>query len=130
MKPATKRSTGAGMLPPDTDSSPAIMRSVVFPHPEGPTRTMNSPSPMARSMPRTAGTSPKCLERFGRLDMTVRFNDNVYLFEFKVVELTPPGAAMAQLKERRYADKYRDLGQPIHLIAVEFSNVASTVRRP
>ena len=57
----------------------------------------------------------------GRVDMTVRFNDNVYLFEFKVVELTPADAAMAQLKERRYADKYRDLGQPIHLIAVEFS---------
>ena len=29
---------------------------------------------------------------------------------------------MAQLKERRYADKYRHLGQPIHLIAVEFSS--------
>ena len=28
---------------------------------------------------------------------------------------------MAQLQERRYADKYRALGQPIHLIAVEFS---------
>ena len=53
----------------------------------------------------------------GRLDMTVRFNGNVYLFEFKVIER----AAMAQLKERRYADKYRSLDQPIHLIAVEFS---------
>ena len=57
----------------------------------------------------------------GRLDMAVRFNDNVYLFEFKVVEMAPEGAAMAQLKERRYADKYRGLGQPIYLIAVEFS---------
>ena len=57
----------------------------------------------------------------GRLDMAVRFNGNVYLFEFKVVEMTPKGAAMAQLKERRYADKYRGLGQPIYLIAVEFS---------
>ena len=28
---------------------------------------------------------------------------------------------MAQLKERRYADKYRRLGEPIHLVAVEFS---------
>ena len=63
----------------------------------------------------------------GRLDMAVRFNDNVYLFEFKVVELTPPGAAMAQLKERRYADKYRDLGQPIHLVAVEFSKDARSI---
>ena len=60
----------------------------------------------------------------GRLDMAVCFNANVYLFEFKVVELAPEGAAMAQLKERRYADKYRHLGQPIHLIAVEFSKEA------
>ena len=57
----------------------------------------------------------------GRLDMAVLFNGHVYLFEFKVVEMAPAGAAMAQLKERRYADKYRALGQPIHLIAVEFS---------
>ena len=58
----------------------------------------------------------------GRLDMAVRFNDTVYLFEFKVVELAPEGAAMAQLKQAKgYADKYRDLGEPIHLIAVEFS---------
>ena len=58
----------------------------------------------------------------GRLDMAVRFNGNVYLFEFKVVERAGGGAAMAQLKERRYAEKYRGLGQPIHLIAVEFSS--------
>ena len=57
----------------------------------------------------------------GRLDMAVRFNGNVYLFEFKVVELAPAGAAMAQLKAKGYADQYRDLGQPIHLIGVEFS---------
>ena len=57
----------------------------------------------------------------GRLDMAVLFNDTVYLFEFKVVELASAGAAMAQLKERRYADKYRALGQPIYLIGVEFS---------
>ena len=57
----------------------------------------------------------------GRLDMAVRFNGNVYLFEFKVVELAPAGSAMAQLKEKRYADKYRGSGEPVYLIAVEFS---------
>ena len=57
----------------------------------------------------------------GRTDMAVLFNNNVYLFEFKVVELASAGAAMGQLKERRYADKYRALSQPIYLIAVEFS---------
>ena len=57
----------------------------------------------------------------GRLDMAVLFNGCVYLFEFKVVELASAGAALAQLQERRYADKYRGLGQPIYLIGVEFS---------
>ncbi len=57
----------------------------------------------------------------GCVDMAVHFNDNIYLFEFKVVELASEGAAMAQLKEKGYADKYRSLDQPIHLIGVEFS---------
>ena len=63
----------------------------------------------------------------GRLDMAVRFNANVYLFEFKVVEMAGEGAAMAQLKARRYADKYRDTGEPIHLVAVEFSRETRNV---
>ena len=57
----------------------------------------------------------------GRLDLAVRTGGHVYLFEFKVVEMTPPGAALAQLQERRYADKYRARGEPIHLVGVEFS---------
>ena len=63
----------------------------------------------------------------GRLDMAARCNGRVYLFEFKVVETASKGAAMAQLKERRYADKYRHLGQPIHLVAVEFSRKSRNV---
>ena len=57
----------------------------------------------------------------GRADMAFRFNGRVYLFEFKTVRKEPTGAAMAQLKARGYADKYRYLGEPIHLIGVEFS---------
>ena len=57
----------------------------------------------------------------GRLDMAVRSGGHVYLFEFKVVELAPPGSALAQLRERDYAAKYRARGEPIHLIGVEFS---------
>ena len=57
----------------------------------------------------------------GRLDMAVRYDEQVYLFEFKTVEKEPEEAAMAQLKQKRYADKYRHLGQPIHLVGVEFS---------
>ncbi len=57
----------------------------------------------------------------GRLDMAVRAGGRLYLFEFKVVERAGPGAALAQLKERGYADKYRHLGEPVHLVGVEFS---------
>ncbi|MBK1719489.1 ATP-binding protein [Thiocystis violacea] len=56
-----------------------------------------------------------------RIDMTVRFNGHIYLFEFKVVELAPEGRALQQIKDRGYAEKYRAAGQPIHLIGVEFS---------
>ena len=38
-----------------------------------------------------------------------------------MVELAPPGSALAQLQERDYAAKYRGRGEPIHLIGVEFS---------
>ena len=64
----------------------------------------------------------------GRLDMAVHFNDTIYLFEFKVIELASGGGAMAQLQAKRYADKYRGLGQPIYLIAVEFSKDTRNVR--
>ncbi len=61
----------------------------------------------------------------GRLDMAVRFAGHVYLFEFKVVEQA--GAALAQLKARGYADKYRATGERIHLVGVEFSRTSRNV---
>ena len=57
----------------------------------------------------------------GRVDMAVRAGGRVYLFEFKVVELTPPGSALGQLRDRDYAAKYRAGGEAIHLVGVEFS---------
>ena len=63
----------------------------------------------------------------GRLDMAVRFSGRVYLFELKVVEQAGPGAALAQLKARGYADKYRARGEPIYLVGVEFSRESRNV---
>jgi hypothetical protein len=63
----------------------------------------------------------------GRIDMTVKFNQNVYLFEFKVVEFVPEGKALEQLQNRNYAQKYQALNQPIHLIGVEFSKESRSV---
>ena len=61
--------------------------------------------------------------------MALRFQGAVWLFEFKVVELEPEGRALAQIKARGYADKYRaeQHGGPIHLIGVEFSRETRTV---
>jgi hypothetical protein len=64
---------------------------------------------------------------YGRIDMTVKFNENVYLFEFKVVEFFPEGKAIQQLIDRNYAQKYQALNQPIHLIGIEFSKESRSV---
>jgi hypothetical protein len=65
--------------------------------------------------------TPEEASNAGRLDMALRFNGQVYLFEFKVVELAADGGALAQLKDKGYAERHRGSGQPIHLIGVEFS---------
>ncbi|WP_037483766.1 ATP-binding protein, partial [Sphaerotilus natans] len=57
----------------------------------------------------------------GRIDMTVLACGAVWIFEFKVVELVPEGRAIAQIRAKGYAEKYRDRGEPVHLIGVEFS---------
>ena len=71
----------------------------------------------------------------GRIDMAVVAGDKAYLFEFKVAEQTArraqpsnvsgnpsaDSAALAQLKARGYADKYRGPDRAVHLIGVEIS---------
>ncbi len=56
----------------------------------------------------------------GRLDMAVLSPGCVHLYEFKVVGPGQEGQALAQMRERGYADKYRHLGVPIRLIGMEF----------
>jgi len=63
----------------------------------------------------------------GRIDMAVRFNGHIYLFEFKVVEMVPEGKALEQLQTKGYAEKYRHHGEPIHLIGVEFSRESRNI---
>ncbi len=64
---------------------------------------------------------------FGRIDMTVLFAGQVFLFEFKVVESNHNGSALQQLKDMGYADKYRSRGEPVHLVGVEFSKVGRNI---
>jgi hypothetical protein len=63
----------------------------------------------------------------GRIDMTLRFEGRIYIFEFKVVELVPDGRALQQIKDKQYADKYKATGMPIYLIGVEFSKESRNI---
>ena len=65
----------------------------------------------------------------GCIDMTVLFQGHVYLFEFKVVKVRSRGQALKQIKERNYAQKYQNRGEPIHLIGVEFSKASRNIVR-
>ena len=63
----------------------------------------------------------------GRIDMAVLYAGRVFLFEFKVVDRQASGAALQQIKDRGYADKYRARGEPIHLVGVEFGRAERNV---
>jgi hypothetical protein len=70
---------------------------------------------------------PEDVSNQGQLDMVVKFNGEVYLFEFKVVEDEAEGCALQQIKDKKYAEKYGARAQPIHLIGVEFSKKTRNV---
>ncbi len=59
--------------------------------------------------------------------MAVLFNGNTYIFEFKVNELTAPSRAIAQIKEKKYHEKYT--GRETYLIGVEFSKQDRNITR-
>jgi hypothetical protein len=70
---------------------------------------------------------PEDSSNTGQLDMAVRFNRQIYLFEFKLVDDGPEGRALQQIKDRGHADKYLGLGQPVHLIGIEFSKAQRNI---
>ncbi len=63
----------------------------------------------------------------GRIDMIVHFESKVYVIEFRVNELTREGRALAQIKEKKYHQKFT--GQETYLVGVEFSNVERNISR-
>jgi hypothetical protein len=63
----------------------------------------------------------------GRIDMVVRFEDRVYVIEFKVVELTEAGGALEAIKARGYAEKFA--GQAGWLVGIEFSKTDRNIAR-
>ncbi|WP_028326205.1 PD-(D/E)XK nuclease domain-containing protein, partial [Desulfatirhabdium butyrativorans] len=58
----------------------------------------------------------------GRCDLAVRYQTRVYLFEFKVIDGdSPTGEALAQLRAKDYAAKYRNGHTEIIEVGIEFS---------
>ena len=63
----------------------------------------------------------------GRIDLTVETGRHVYVMEFKVDKSAE--AALRQIKEKRYADKFRlEKGKTIHLLGIAFSSTGHTVQ--
>ena len=56
----------------------------------------------------------------GRADIVVECDERVFIFELKVDGTAQE--ALAQIKERGYAEPYRALGKPIHLIGLNFKS--------
>ena len=59
----------------------------------------------------------------GRADMVVLTGGQVFVLEFKMAEGSGDteavlDAAVAQMRERGYAEKYRGRGEPVHLVGV------------
>ncbi len=61
----------------------------------------------------------------GRADMVMFYGGKVFVLEFKMAKEGEAAdlaldRAMKQIRERGYAEKYRDRGEPVHLVAAVF----------
>ncbi len=62
---------------------------------------------------------PEDITNLGRMDLSAKLEDNVFVFEFKLAEKAT-GKALKQIKEKKYWEKYQDF-KNIYLIGIEFS---------
>jgi len=60
----------------------------------------------------------------GRIDLTVRFGDNIYILEFKV---DGQGRAIEQVRQKNYHQKYMGEGKNIYLIGIDFSSAEKNI---
>ena len=55
----------------------------------------------------------------GRIDLTLKLKNFIYILEFKV---DGDGKALKQIKDKNYADKYKNENKEIWLVGVEFDS--------
>jgi len=71
---------------------------------------------------------PEDTTNHGRIDMTVKHENTVYIFEFKVTELIKEkNSALQQIQQKAYHEKYLAGTENLHLIGVEFSSVEKNI---
>ncbi len=65
--------------------------------------------------------TPEDTTNKGKIDMTLKFEGVIYIFEFKVTELVKDtNSALQQIKDKKYYEKYSDY-KAIYLVGIEFS---------
>ncbi len=81
----------------------------------------------------TANLAVEEMTSHGRSDMVLLHGDQVFVFEFKMVKGKKNmerktreclDRAIEQIRTKKYADKYLDRGEPIHLIGMAFGEKA------
>jgi len=65
------------------------------------------------------------LTSLGRIDIAVEFNDKVYIIELKCNQSADK--AIAQIKEKRYAEKYGSSGRDIFIIGINFDTTERNI---
>ncbi|MEW6609574.1 MAG: AAA family ATPase [bacterium] len=66
----------------------------------------------------------------GRIDMAIKTNKAIIIFEFKVVEdKGDKNTALEQIKNKRYYEKYLKVNRSVYLCGIEFSCVEKNIVR-
>jgi len=66
----------------------------------------------------------------GRIDMAIKTDKTVIIFEFKVVEgEREQNTALEQIKNKKYYEKYLSSGKGIYLVGIEFSKVERNITK-
>ncbi|MFH1859644.1 MAG: ATP-binding protein [bacterium] len=64
----------------------------------------------------------------GRIDMAIKTDKSVIIFEFKVVEQgSDRNTALEQIKDKRYYERYLNSGKKIYLVGIEFSKTERNI---
>ena len=64
--------------------------------------------------------TPEDVTSFGNIDLTVVMPDKILIIEFKLSKYGSAEDAIKQIKDRKYADKFKADKRPVYLIGMSF----------